>query len=282
MNLDWQLIWILAITIGHGALVARAADELLGHLQVGLHGLLQKRVEPENLPVPAVTRRGQYALLVVDRDELVGRLRRRVARRDELVELRADALTQLRFRDLVAEAGRFVRQRLERRDRDLAERLDHPFAVRGDRLERGNLASVQLTIHLSDVLRVGQVTLVPLQDQRDRIGVEAVRLEIRPQVLEHPRVRLAAAGGRIREVHDTVGAGQDLFAGRVVLDLARDREQLDPDVHAEQLAEIEREQIEKQRAVTVRLQRDRRLAALGSVSRCMASIFVVFPDSPGP
>ena len=110
---------------------------------------------------------------------------------------------------------------------------------------------------------VRQVALVPLEDQREGLWVEGVVLEVVDQVADHPGVFLEHAALGVRDEHHPVGAGEDLPAGRVVLDLAGHGVQLDAHVHAVETPEIERQQVEEQRAVLLGPQGDHLLAGLG-------------------
>ncbi len=109
----------------------------------------------------------------------------------------------------------------------------------------------------SDSVRMSSRSrLLYLQHDRDRRLVEAVELEVLAQALERLEVLLDAAGLAVDDEHDRVRAGQHVLPHAPVLRLPWNREALDADLEALDLAEIDRQEVEQQRRVFLGLDRN--------------------------
>src|SRR5690606_15308306 len=83
------------------------------------------------------------------------------------------------------------------------------------------------------------------------------------EVLEALDVRLHARDLRVGDEHDAIGALEDQLAARVVEHLAGHRVEVEANLVLADLAEIERQEVEEQRALGLRLERDHLAARLG-------------------
>jgi hypothetical protein len=142
------------------------------------------------------------------------------------------------------------------------ERVLDPDAGRRDRLVEGSVVLVQRRVQILDAGELGEVALVELDDVGHVAQLHAVRLEILLEVLERLDVRAEHRFLRVGDEHDAVGALEDQLPRLVVEDLPGDRVQLDPRLHAADLSEVDRQEIEEQRAVGLGRQREHLAADL--------------------
>jgi hypothetical protein len=170
-------------------------------------------------------------------------------------------LTRGRFDRLVA--GHAAAKCPQCQLRDELERLEHAGATRGDGFDR--LVLPFRIECVEDALRrqdVRQVTLVELDDQRNLVHRKTDLAEVLAQVLEALEVRLEHRHLGVRHEHQAVDSLQHEFARRVVEDLSGDRVQLKAGLEAADDADVDRQQVEEQRAVGLCLQADHLPAAL--------------------
>ena len=109
---------------------------------------------------------------------------------------------------------------------------------------------------------VRQVALVELQDQRDFVEVEADLGEVLAQVLEALDVRVEHRLLRVGDEDDAVDALEHELAGGVVEDLAGDGVELQAGLESADDADVDRQEVEEERAVGLRLEADHLAAAL--------------------
>src|SRR5213075_2076936 len=102
----------------------------------------------------------------------------------------------------------------------------------------------------------GQVLVVVLHDQRHRAHVHAVLQQIALEILETLDVLVELPRLAVAHKDDAIGALQHEPAGGVVVDLARHRVELKSRREPRDLAEVDRQEIEEQRAVGLRRERD--------------------------
>ena len=128
------------------------------------------------------------------------------------------------------------------------------FAADRDRRKGRRVDGVEIGLELGHGDDAIEIPLVVQQDNRDALGIDAVRLEILPQVFERPAVRLPLIGLTVGDEDDAVDPREDGPAGRVVLDLSGYRIQLNGETITADSTEVERQQIEKQRPVRCRVE----------------------------
>ena len=134
-------------------------------------------------------------------------------------------------------------QRLERREDALA-------CVRHT-LERRHAVRVEAALELFHRHGVRKVTLVVLDDVRDRVEALAVLDEVLLQVLQRVQVLLEHRCRRVRDEDHAVHALQHELARRVVVDLTRYRIDLELGTHTGDRSEIQRHEVEEQRAISI-------------------------------
>ena len=121
--------------------------------------------------------------------------------------------------------------------------------------------------HAAKVERIGQfgpaedeiareVLLVVLQHERHGARVDAVFGEVRVQILKALDVLLELARLAVGHEHDAVGALKHELARRLVVDLPGHGVELELGREAGDRAEIERQEVEEQRAIRLRRERD--------------------------
>ena len=98
-------------------------------------------------------------------------------------------------------------------------------------------------MQLFEHVRVREVLLVVLHDQRDLLERAPVGGERAPQLLEGGDVLVDALAARVDHEDHAVDAVEKLLAGRRVLARARHRDDLDPRAHPRDLAELDREPV---------------------------------------
>ena len=160
-------------------------------------------------------------------------------------------------------AAQVLRHLLHEQVRDAAEGLEHALAGRSHRLEARHLAAfVQFGVELFDRVDVGKIALVVLDHPRDLVEAQAVLGQVRLQVGETLLVLLHLADFAVGNEDDGVRSLEHELAGGVVEHLARHRVEQEAGLEPHDLAEIERQQIEEERPVGLRLHADH-LAAAG-------------------
>src|SRR5262249_54742022 len=122
--------------------------------------------------------------------------------------------------------------------------------------ERRLALVVERPVHLVDRDRVAQVALVELQGVGDRRQVEAVLLEVLLEVADRLDVGLHALVLAVGDEDDAVDPLQDQLPAGVVEDLAGDGVEVEAGGEAADGAEVERQEVEEERAVGLGRQRD--------------------------
>ena len=110
---------------------------------------------------------------------------------------------------------------------------------------------------------VRQIPLVVLDDERHAAEVVAVLGHVVVQVLHRFLIRFHALDLRVGDEHDAVDALEDQLAAGVVVDLARHRVEMEARLESADRPEIDRQEIEEQRAFGFRRQRDQLPARVG-------------------
>ena len=144
--------------------------------------------------------------------------------------------------------------RVERQPRDRLERLEDAHPVDGGRLEGGRCPRIQGLLQLVDRQDVAQVPLVVLEHERHALRLEPELFEVLAQVEKRLLVRFRGGHLAVGHEHDAVDALQHQPPRGVVEHLSRDRVELQAHLHPADDAHVEREQVEEQRAVGLRLE----------------------------
>src|SRR4051812_30985972 len=97
-----------------------------------------------------------------------------------------------------------------------------------------------------------KILLVVLNDERHGARFDRVLREVRVKILKALDVLLELARLAIGDEHDAVGALEHEPASRLVVDLSRHRVELEARRESRDRAEIEWQEVEKQRAVSLR------------------------------
>ena len=173
---------------------------------------------------------------------LLGRRRvQSIPAEHRLYRLRRPGLDRLARRQLhgpIAPA-----QLAHRRAKDGREGLEHACALRGHRRERRHVPDIQLALERVQLDRLGQVALVVLEDERNRVGIQLVREQVGVHLLEALRGLSPAVGGRVRDEDDPVGGLEHDAAGGRVHRLSGHRQQLEPDIEPAETTAAQRQQI---------------------------------------
>jgi hypothetical protein len=141
--------------------------------------------------------------------------------------------------------------------RDRLERLEDACAVhRGRLVELDGPVRVEGLIQLVEREDVREIPLVVLENARDALEREPDLGEVLPEVLEALDVRIAHRALRVGHEDDAVDALQDELARRVVEDLAGNGVQLQAGLEAANDADVEGEEVEKERPVRLGLEAD--------------------------
>ncbi len=143
------------------------------------------------------------------------------------------------------------------------ERLHHALAPRGHRGEGLAAPEVQRAVELGPREEALEVLLVVLQDEGDLLRHQAVGEQVDLHVLEGRQVLPCHPLLAVRDEDDRVRSGQHHSPGGVVLDLAGHGVELDLEVVAGDGAEAEGQQVEEERSVLGRVQRDQPVRPLG-------------------
>src|SRR5919108_827238 len=148
-------------------------------------------------------------------------------------------------------------QPLEDQLRNAAQRLEDANAVQGVGGEVRNTAEVQRLIKVIDRHDhvAWEILLVVLKHERNGARIHPVIGEIRVQVLQALDVLLKLPRLAVGDEHHSIGSLKNELARRLVVDLARNRVELQSRGEAGDAAEIQREEIEKERAIGLRRER---------------------------
>src|SRR3954454_3481379 len=136
------------------------------------------------------------------------------------------------------------------------QRVENAGAVHRHGFERRLAFEVELAIQLVGGDRRRQVALVELQRVRNRLQLVALLLEVLLQVLQRLDVRFHARLLRVSDKDHAVDAFQDQLARGVVEDLARNGVEMEARFETANRAEVEREEVEEERAIRFRRERD--------------------------
>ena len=128
----------------------------------------------------------------------------------------------------------------------------------------GHAAKIEDVVELRDIHDelARKILLVVLDDEWNVARVNALLGEVRVQVLHALDVLLDLAALAVRHEHDPVRTLQHELSCRGVVDLPRNRVELQAGREARDRSEIERKEIEEERAVGLRRERDHRPAAV--------------------
>ena len=151
----------------------------------------------------------------------------------------------------------YVLDRAQRQLRDRLERLEDSLADDGAGLVALVLAvRVQAVLELLEGQDVGEVALVVLEDERKVFQVNPDLRQVRAQIDHALDVGVVHGPLGVADEDDAIHAFQDELAGGVVEDLARNGIELDAGLEASDDPDVERKQVEEERPVRLRLERD--------------------------
>ena len=142
-----------------------------------------------------------------------------------------------------------VGDRPDRRLGDESERLHDALAGDRNAFKGRTGARIERTLHLAARRRVGQVSLVEKQHRRGRLGIEPICPQVVGQIGQALEVGLRLRPLRVGDEDDAVSAGEHRPSGGVVLHLAGNGVELQRQPVAAHPAEVDGEEIEKQRAI---------------------------------
>ena len=166
----------------------------------------------------------------------------------------------------ISTIGERVVERIDDGARDRRERLEHAATRRRHGADRRCAVTVQLALEIFDRGDAADVALVVLHHMRHAGEVTLLLAQVVEQVLETLEVRVHPRDLRIGDEHDAVGPRQHQLARRVVIDLARDGEELQAHAHAPRLRHAQRQEVEVERAID-RGREAHHLAAMLGTSR---------------
>jgi hypothetical protein len=158
--------------------------------------------------------------------------------------------------------GELLPRRLDRKPGNALQCLENADAVERRRLEPREALRVQRLVELLDRVDVADIALVVLHHERDPLDAEAHLGQVGREVRKRLEVRLQRLDLAVGHEHDAVDALQDQLAGGVVEDLTGHGVELQAHLHAADHAHIDRQQVEKQRAVRLGFQADHLAARL--------------------
>jgi hypothetical protein len=115
---------------------------------------------------------------------------------------------------------------------------------------------VQAVFELLEREDVGEVALVVLEDDGELVEMNAYLRQVRAQIDHALDIGVLHGPLGVGDEDDAVHTLQDELAGGVVEDLARDGIELDAGLEASDDPDVERKQVEKERPVRLRLERD--------------------------
>jgi hypothetical protein len=139
---------------------------------------------------------------------------------------------------------------------DFAQGLENTFAFDGDRFNDRLAFQPQAFAKSVVSHHIREIAFVELQHVGDAAEFEPVLLEVFFQVLERFEVGVEALFLRVSDKNHAIRALQNKFAACFVEDLAWNCVEVQTSFEASNAAEIEREKIEKKRAVGFRSQRN--------------------------
>lgn len=131
--------------------------------------------------------------------------------------------------------------------------------------------AVEEFVEFSDGKNVGQIVLVVLKHDRHVVQIAPLIGEVVAQIVETFEVRIGSCGLCIGDENDSIRAREHEFARGVEVHLTRHREQLQAHVHPTYGRQPHREEIEVQRPIDGRCQRDELAAMIGL--RCRMNVF---------
>ena len=168
---------------------------------------------------------------------------------------RRDHDGRLRRRPFLAEHP--LLQRPEREARDRLQRLEDPLSEDCARLVAlVSAVLVQVGLELLDGEDARQVPLVVLESEGDFVQVQPDLGQVGAEVREAFEVGLPHRALRVRDEDDAVHSLEDELAGRVVEDLPGDGVELDARLEPADHPDVERKEIEEERAIGLGLERD--------------------------
>ncbi len=144
-----------------------------------------------------------------------------------------------------------------------ADRLEHAVAAERHGFELGHAALVERERELLDRGDLGQVALVVLEHDRQRLGVAPDRLQVLAHLHVARAVLLETIGRRVRDEHDRVRPAHHEPSRRGVRRLPGNGHQLEADVEAVEADAAQREQVEQDRALLLGVHRDELAAVAG-------------------
>src|SRR5437868_7449567 len=139
---------------------------------------------------------------------------------------------------------------------DRLERVKDADAAAGDALEERFVAAQQFGLQLVDGDDVRQVALVQLQHVWQLGQLVAMLFEVGFEVEERLDVGVHALALRVGDKDDAVNAFKDQLAAGVIEDLAGHCVKVKAGLEAAHGAKVERQEVEKERAVGFRRQAD--------------------------
>jgi hypothetical protein len=139
---------------------------------------------------------------------------------------------------------------------DFFQGFEYAGALEGDGFDDGFVFASEFGGQQIDRENVGQVALIELQNIRNLVEVVAVLFQVRHQIVERFDVGVLALLLRIGDEDDAIDAAQNQFAAGVVENLSRDGIEVNAGLEAAHGAEIERKEVEEQRTLGFRGQRD--------------------------
>src|SRR5262249_35884086 len=134
--------------------------------------------------------------------------------------------------------------------------VEHSPAGRRDGLEGRLPLDVQLAVHLVHRKGGRQVALVELKDVGDLRDVVAVLSQVLVEVPDRFGVRLHPRFLRVGDEDAPVHPAEDELARRVVENLARHGVEVEPDLEAADVAEVEGQEVEEKGPIGVGRERD--------------------------
>ncbi len=145
---------------------------------------------------------------------------------------------------------------LEEHARNRMQGFIHATTGRCRSLEVRDAVGIERLLQRFERFDLRQVSFVVLDDPRDRVERQVVLAQVLFEVLQRLQIVVHLAGRRVGHEDHGVGALQHELARRVVEDLTRYRVQQEARAETMDLTELERQEIEEERAILPRLHRD--------------------------
>jgi hypothetical protein len=139
---------------------------------------------------------------------------------------------------------------------DFFQSFEDAGALEGYGFDDGFILATKFGGEQIDGQNIGQIALVELEHVGNFVEVVAMLFQVRHQVVEGFDVGVLALLLRIGDEDDAVHAAQDQFAAGVIEDLSGDGVEVNAGLEAAYRAEIERQEVEEQRAFGFGGQRD--------------------------